>query len=183
MFEKLISLLDKNKEWLLSGLGIATFGILVKVIAHFTKNKGKRKIKITTTFSQTWVQTVFGQGPVFPMYSFEITNIGDTDIIIKDVLLYFCGKKIDTKFGKTNTLTEVGINNNLLSVLKPGELRKGSFEITSIQNSITNEIKENKKIRLLGIDAYGNKYFSKKSRYGSFNNNVITSNMINSKRH
>lgn len=57
------------------------------------------------------------------------------------------------------------------------------FEITSIQNSITNEIKENKKIRLLVIDTYGNKYYSKKSRYGSFNNNVITSNMINSKRH
>ncbi len=185
MFQTIINWLDENKEWLLSGLGLIFLGYVIKFIRSLFKafsNKNKGKIRITTSFSQSWVQSPIIQGPVYPMYSFEITNIGNTDILIKDVLLFFCGRKIGTKWGLTNTLTEVGINNNLRTVLKPGEFRKGSFELTSIQNFITSEIKGNKRIRLLVIDSFGNKYFSKKSKYQSFKNNILTSNMVNSNR-
>jgi hypothetical protein len=180
----IVKFLSDNKEWLLSGVGIVIIGFVFKGIAYLVKNNTNHrgKIKIKVSFSQAWVQSILGQGPVFPLITFEITNVGNSEVNIKDVLLFFCGKKVQTQYGKTQTLTEVGSNPNLRTPIKSGEIKKGQFEISGIQRCITQKISQNKKVRLLVIDTFGNKYFSKKIAYKSFVNNMTTSNMVNAKR-
>ena len=182
----LLNLIIVNKEWLLSGIGIAVIGVIWSVIKNIirTNKKQKGKLKITFTFKQAWEQSIFGQSPVFPMYSFEIVNVGNMDIQIKEVQLYFCGKKINTPYGDADGLTQIDkLNPQKYQVLlMPKQVLKGDFEISTFLPVIKNNLSPNTNIKLRVIDTLGNKYFSKKSKYKSFLANVNISNVVNSKK-
>lgn len=178
--------LISNKEWFLSGMGIALVGIIwsiVKKLFHSSKTK-KGKLKISFTFKQAWEQNIFGHSPVFPLYSFEIINIGDIDVQIKDVQIYFCGRKIDTPYGIADGLTQIDSSNprKYQVLLSPKQVLKGDFEISSFLPIINNQLPLNTDIRLKVIDTLDNKYFSKKSKYKSFLDNVQISNTVNKKQ-
>ena len=59
---------------------------------------------------------------------------------------------------------------------------KGDFEITIFLPMINNQLKPNDNIRLLVTDTLGNKYYSKKTKYKNFLNNVQISREVNLKK-
>lgn len=184
--DKLLKWIIANKEWVLSGIGVVIIGLIWNIIKRvFGINKSKKgKLRISFTFKQTWEQSIFGQGPVFPLYSFEIVNVGNIDIQIKDIQLYFCGKKINTPYGIADGLTQVDENNpkKYQVLLSPKQVLKGNFEISSFLPIINNQLSPNTNIKLKVIDTLNNKYFSKKSKYKNFLKNVEISNTVNSRK-
>lgn len=182
---KMLEWFLNNKEWLLSGLGVTVilfvFGSVKRLILRINQ---KGKLKITYTFKQAWEQTIFGQGPVFPLYSFEITNIGKVSVEIKDIQLDFCGKKIDTQWGKLDGLSQIDTRNphKYLGELKPTKYIKGDFEISSFLPVINGQLKPKSNVRLKVVDSLENVYYSKKAKYKSFLNNVQVSKNVNMQR-
>lgn len=113
-----------------------------------------------------------------------LSGVGKVDIQIKDVQLYFCGRKINTPYGIADGLTQVNTNNphKYQVLLSPKQVLKGDFEISSFLPMINNQLPLNTNIRLKVVDTLDNKYFSRKSKYRSFLRNVKISNTVNSQK-
>ena len=175
-----------NKDWLLSGIGVAFILFVINFIKRIWSNKKNKRgnLKISFTFKQAFVQTILGNGPVYPLYSFEIVNAGDEVLEIKDVQIYFCGKKLNTPYGICDALTQVDTNNPMKyrGTIEPKKVIKGDFEITIFLPMINNQLKPNDNIRLLVTDTLGNKYYSNKTKYKNFLNNVQISREVNLKK-
>ena len=182
----LVTWICNNKDWLLSGIGLAFIVFVINFIKRIWSNKKNKRgnLKISFTFKQAWEQSILGHSPVYPLYSFAIVNAGDEIIEIKDVQIYFCGKKLNTPYGRSDALTQVDTNNPMKyrGTIAPKKVIKGDFEITSFLPMINNQLKLNDNIRLLVTDTLGNKYYSKKTRYSNFLFFFQVSRIVNSKR-
>lgn len=181
----MIKWIISNKEWFLSGIGVTAIIMMFTLTKRIIlTHKEKRKLRITYTFKQAWKQYILGQSPVFPLYSFEITNIGNTTIEIKAIQLNFCGKKIDTQWGLCDGLSQINTQNptQYLGPLEPKKFIKGDFEISSFLPVINNQLKLTSNVRLKVVDTLGNSYYSKKTKFKNFLENVKISNEVNKNR-
>ena len=182
----IIDWFNNNKTWLLSGVGVSFLIVLWRLIKKLFEIVFKRrgKLIINCSFKQAWVKSLLWQSPFFPLYGFEIVNAGNSEIEIKDVRIYFCGKKINTRMGIADGLTQINnsFSGNYRGTLAPKKAMKGNFEINALLSVIANQIKPSSNIQLQVIDSLGNKYYSKKTKYQKFLNNVQLSNKVNIKK-
>lgn len=168
-----------HKEWLFSGIGVVAITVFLSWLKSFF-NRKKRKLAIKTKLTVSFDQIIDGMGnvlhtgPVMPTFSFEITNIGNSDILIKDVSWDLCGKKITYKgFPDSTGLAQVDPLNpkKYQKKLQAGEFIKGEFNIAwfAFDEDLKAQLKPRNKIRLEVQDTLGGKYYSeKKYKYGEF---------------
>ena len=170
----------KHKEWLFSGIGVLAITVVLSCLKSFFNSQKKRKLAIKTKLTVSFDQIIDGMGnvihtgPVTPTFSFEITNIGDIDVIIKNVSWNLCGKKITYKgFSESTGLAQVDPLNpkKYQKKLQAGEFIKGEFNIAwfAFDEDLKTQLKPRNKIRLEVQDTLGGKYYSeKKYKFGEF---------------
>lgn len=169
--------LCSNKEWIFSGIGILLFSLAVTFIKKFLSSSDKRRLAVRTKLSLKLEQDslydiVIKNSPVYPVLVFEITNLSEPDVFIKDVSWDFCGKKI-TYNGASNVSGVAQVDRSEPSKyqkkLKQGEIMKGDFNITWFAlEEIKSQMKPRSKIRLEVLETLGSKYYSQKYKYSEF---------------
>ena len=179
----MLEYLSTNKEWIFSGIGILVLTLIGNIVFSVVRAKldhKKPRLEIKYSFQQVFVQTALGNSPVYPVLHYEITNIGEVDVLIKSVSIDFCGKKITyLGFDESTGLTTESTS-KVDKLIKPKEYYKESFEIVDLVKAIGNQLGIRDRIRVQVIDTLGHRYNSKKFRYKDLIQNVEIANGVNS---
>ena len=168
-----------NKEWIFSGIGIVLFPFIIAFFKKFLPSSNKRKLAVRTSLALRLEQDVINDvviknSPVYPVLTFEITNISEPEVFIKDISFYLCGKKINYNgFSNVPELASIDLRDpkKYQKKLNHGEIMKGDFNIAFFALAeIKSQLKPCNKIRLKVLDTLGGKYYSEKYKYSEFLN-------------
>ena len=181
-FQALCNWLCYHKEWLFSGIGVLFLTFFFSWLKKLF-NRKRRKLQIKTKFALSFEQIVstdglvLRTGAIIPAFSFEITNIGEVDVQIKNISWDLCRKQINYNgLSKTTGLAQIDPMNpkKYQKKLNPGDFIKGDFNIGwfAINEDLRTQLKPRNKIRLEVQDTLGNRFYSQKYKYKEFLENV-----------
>lgn len=145
---------------------VATISLIWNIVVLIKKSK--RILYLKTDFNLSFTNSVMGSSPVFGLISIEMTNIGDSDINIKSTCLNFCGKKITIMGMEADSIEckDLQNPNKYPKSLKKGDIFKDDMDTKGIIKSISDQLNEKDKIRIIVRDTLGKKYKSKRFTYG-----------------
>lgn len=129
--------------------------------------KSKRILALKINFNLSFVNSMLGSSPVFGLISVEMTNIGNSDINIKSTTLNFCGKKINIMGMQADSIEckDLQNPNKYPKILKRGDVFKDEMDTKGIIKSISNQLNQKDKLRIIVKDTLCKEYKSKKFTY------------------